>query len=348
MTDVLKNNLRDEIEMREDDEIREKTLIRYTYYNEDEFKTEIVKSVNDINLKDGYINWVYISGLDDEEKIMEIEKKFDIHPLVIEDMLADNERTKVESYGNYLFMVTDVVNYRKVDKFAELDFSQISFILKKNLIITVEEKRSHQFNKMLQRLKYIPASRFKSSDAMFFTLIDQVVDNYYEVIEIIGSDVDKLEEYIMEEPSEDLLEDLYTIKKNLIYLRKTLWPLRNVINEISKMRFYQIDSQTSVYFRDVYDHILQMLEFLEVYRDMTSSLIDSVDTSIGNRTNDVVQVLTVWSTIFLPLTFMTGVYGMNFKYMPELAQKWAYPLFWIIAFVLVVVMILFFKKRKWI
>ncbi|MDO4594644.1 MAG: magnesium/cobalt transporter CorA [Tissierellia bacterium] len=349
MADVLERYLKEELERWDDDELREKTLIKFTHFNENGYESELYDSVNDIEIdpKDD-INWIYITGLDDEDKIMQLEDKFDIHPLVIEDMLSSDERTKVEQYEDFLFVVTDTVSYRKQSKISDLDFSQISFIIKDNLIITVDEKRSHQFNRLQQRLKYIPKTRFKSIDAMFFTLINQVVDNYYMIFDIIGDDIDNLEEEIMDDPHESLLEDLYTIKKNLIYLRKTLWPLRNVVSEISKMRFYELDNKTEIYYRDVYDHIIQMLEFIDVYRDMTASLIDAVDTNIGNKTNDVMKILTVWSTIFLPLTFITGVYGMNFNYMPELYQKWAYPIFWVVTILIVGFMIAFFKKKDWI
>lgn len=349
MTDILKVNLKEDIDSSGNFYDREETSIKFIHFNNEQFIIEACDDLNDIEIdpKDD-INWIFITGLFDEKKILGLEETFNIHPLAIEDMLSNEERTKVESYDDFLFVVTDTVDYRKRGtKISELEFSQISFILKENVIITVSEKHTDKFNRLISRLKYYQATRFKSQDSMFFTLVNQIVDNYYDIFDKIGDDIDILEEEIMQDPDEHLLSDLYTIKKNLIYLRKTLWPLRNVVSEISNVH-QSSDSKMSIYYRDAADHIVQMLEFIEVYRDMTSTLIDAVDTNIGNKTNDVMKVLTVWSTIFLPLTFITGVYGMNFNYMPELYQKWAYPLFWVVTFVIVIGMIIFFKKRDWI
>ena len=177
--------------------------------------------------------------------------------------------------------------------------------------------------------------------------MDAVIDNYYQIFDILGEYIDDLEDTMMTNHDDDVLRELYTMKKNLIFLRKTLWPLRTVINEMSKFRVNLVSHNTSIYMRDLYDHIIQMLEFIEVYRDMINSMIDAFDTNISNRTNEVMMVLTVWSTIFLPLTFLTGVYGMNFKYMPELQGKYGYILFWVTAIVITSVMIYFFKKKKW-
>ena len=177
--------------------------------------------------------------------------------------------------------------------------------------------------------------------------MDAFIDNYYQIFDILGEYIDDLEDVMMTNHDDDILRELYTMKKNLIFLRKTLWPLRYVINEISKFRVNLVSHNTSIYMRDLYDHIIQMLEFIEVYRDMINSMIDAFDTNISNRTNEVMMVLTVWSTIFLPLTFLTGVYGMNFKYMPELQGKYGYILFWVTAVVITSVMIYYFKKKKW-
>lgn len=348
MSDVLEKNLKDDLKLWQD-EGQEKTLIRFTHFNKNKYELEIIDSVKDAKISDDEINWIYITGLNDKHKIIELIETFDIHPLVIEDMLSVDERTKVESYKDYVFMIMDTVKYqRNKHKVNRLDFSQMSFILKDNVLITVDEIRSHQFNSIQQRLKYIKEARFHTVEGLFLGLIDQVIDNYYKLFEIIGNDINEIEEEIITEANKELLSDLYTIKRNLIYLRKTLWPLRNVISDLSKTNFYVIDESTSLFYRDLYDHTIQMIEFIEVYRDMTDSLISTIDTEIANKSNDVMKILTVWSTIFLPITFITGVYGMNFQYMPELYQKWAYPLFWILIVLIVVLMVKFFKKKDWI
>lgn len=350
-TKILKtrlNSLLEELSTRSTYQ-EEETTVRYTYFNENIFGSEDVESIRDIKLHDDCIRWVSISGLKDRKDIIKLQDTFDIHPLVIEDLLTGEERTKLESYEGFLFVVCDNVDYTSVLTDEELEFGQISFILKKDLLISVEEREDKLFDRIINKLEHVPAFRPKSTDALLFTLMDKVVDNYFSIFDIIGQNIDEMEEFLInDEMDEETLPVLYRIKKDLIYLRKTLWPLRSVVNDISKIRYELIDMNTSVYFRDVYDHIIQMLEFVEVYRDMTNSLIDAFDTSVTNRTNEVMMILTLWSTIFLPLTFITGVYGMNFHFMPELYQPYAYPLFWVISITIVITMITYFKRKGWI
>jgi len=325
----------------------ENTKITFCTFDEHHFDKHQTTDIDDIELRDDRINWIYITGLSDTDNFIKMKEKFKIHPLIIEDMLDVEQRTKLEAYDDYLFVVTDTVDYDMFNSVKELSFNQVSFVLKENLLVTVEQNKTTSFDRVLDKLEKIPVFRPKTTDGLLLLLMDAFIDNYYQIFDILGEYIDDLEDVMMTNHDDDILRELYTMKKNLIFLRKTLWPLRSVINEISKFRVNLVSHNTSIYMRDLYDHIIQMLEFIEVYRDMINSMIDAFDTNISNRTNEVMMVLTVWSTIFLPLTFLTGVYGMNFKYMPELQGKYGYILFWVTAVVITSVMIYYFKKKKW-
>ena len=327
---------------------RESTKITFCSFDKHHFDKYQMTDINDIELRDDRINWVYITGLSDTDNFIKMKEKFNIHPLIIEDMLDVEQRTKIEAYDDYLFVVSDTVDYDMFNSVKELTFNQISFVLKHNLLVTVEQNKSSSFDRIIGKLEHATFFRPKSTDGLLQILLDAFIDNYFQIFNLIGEYIDDLEETMMKNHDDDILNELYTMKKNLIYLRKTLWPLRSVISELSKFRVSLISNNTSIYMRDLYDHIIQMLEFIEVYHNMINSMIDAFDTNISNRTNEVMMVLTVWSTIFLPLTFMTGVYGMNFKYMPELQGRYGYILFWILAIIITSVMIFFFKKKKWI
>lgn len=320
--------------------------ILFISFNKKEFNMVEVDDIDDIELVDGNINWIYMVGLHNVDDIIKLKDLYSIHPLVIEDILSGDQRTKAESYRNSLYAVTDIVDYSDYNETGEMRFDQVSFILKHDVLITVDERDNHLFDNIINKLDSVQAYRHKSTDALLFTLIDRIVDNYFVVFDIIGETIDDLEN-MMEDPEEDALKSLYRIKKDLIYLRKTLWPLRSVINSISKSQFSLIDDVTSYYFRDVYDHIIQMIDLIEIYRDTITSMIDSFNTNIGNRTNDVMMILTVISTIFLPLTFLSGVFGMNFL-LPGQDNPMAFPLFWMMCLMIVLGMIIYFRRKGWI
>jgi len=178
-------------------------------------------------------------------------------------------------------------------------------------------------------------------------LIDTIVDNYFSVIEAIGENLDEVEDKVLLNPQKDLLEDIYKLKKELIYVRRVLWPMRNVISSVAIKEYELIDGKTIYYFKDIDDHIVQMIDIVETYRDISTGILDTYLSSISNKTNDIMKVLTIYSTIFIPLTFIAGVYGMNFKYLPELNWKYGYISFWVISAIITGFLIRFFKKKEW-
>ena len=230
---------------------------------------------------------------------------------------------------------------------GELEVEQFSFILFKDLVISFQQWDSKIFDSILSRLSEGSNIRKNGADDLLYALTDTIVDNYFLVVEKIGENIDEVEDIVLLNPKREVLQEIYKLKRDLIYIRKTLWPMRNAISSISKNDYDLVDEKTLYYFRDVYDHIIQMIDIIETYRDICSGMLDTYLSSISNKTNDIMKVLTIFSTIFIPLTFIAGVYGMNFRYLPELNWKYGYASFWIISAVITGFLLRFFKKKNW-
>lgn len=228
-----------------------------------------------------------------------------------------------------------------------LDTEQISFLLFEKQLISFQESESSIFNPLIKRLAEGTYIRKNGADDLLYGLIDTIVDNYFLIMEKIGDDIDTVEDELLSNPTKEVLHEIYTLKRELVYIRNSLWPMRNIVSSLSRDDYGFIDEKTTHYFRDVHDHTIQMIDIIETYRDICSGMLDTYLSSIANKTNDVMKILTIFSTIFIPLTFLAGIYGMNFKYIPELNWKYSYPVFWIISIITTIVMIRFFKKKKW-
>lgn len=319
--------------------------IIYSNYNSDEFESHGVFDLDEIILdKDDKVKWIHITSLDDEDVLNKVGEKFKLHPLVIEDILNTGHMPKLEDYDEYLFLIIEGMDLNKDEK---LETSQFSFILFKDMVISFQESESGIFDNILERLREGANIRKNGADDLLYALTDVVVDNYFLIVERIGEKIDDVEDKVLSNPKKENLQEIYELKRNLIYIRKTLWSMRNVISSISKNEINLIDEKSLYYFRDVYDHIIQMIDIIETYRDVCSGMLDTYLSSISNKTNDIMKVLTIFSTIFTPLTFIAGVYGMNFKDLPELSWKYGYASFWIISLLITGIMIRFFRKKKW-
>ena len=296
------------------------------------------------------IKWLDIIGLHDVDFIEELGTRIGVHPLVIEDILNTSQSSKIEDYEDYLLIVIKniYISESESEKENKFKFEQISFLLFKNMVISFQESKTEGFNHMESRLKKGSYLRNGGADDLLHALIDYSIDNYFLAIEDIGKTLDKIEDVLLVSPEKDLLQKIYNIKKSLIYIRSVLWPMRNVLSSLSKNEYNLIDEKTSYYMGDVYDHIIQILEIIETYREIYSDMLSTYLSSIGNKTNDVMKVLTIFSTIFIPLSFLTGVYGMNFTNFPELNWKYGYISFWVLSLGVIVFMFRFFKKRGWI
>lgn len=320
-------------------------LILTKYTSKELIRKEITDIDEFLEGNDNYIKWLNIIGICNNKYTNELRDKLDLHPLVLDDLLDINQNPKVVEYKDYVFIVTKNIFYNDNN---ELDIEQISFLLYKDKLISFQEKKSDIFNIVLRRLKEGTYIRNNGTDHLLYGLLDSIVDNYFSIIEEIDSKIDIIEDRLLTDPKVELLEEIYKVKRELIFLRSIFWPMRNTINNLSKNEYNLINNKTIYYLRDIYDNIIQMIDITETYRDICSGMLDIYLSSIGNKTNEVMKVLTIFSTIFIPLTFLSGVYGMNLKYIPELNWRYSYLAFWIVVLIIIGLMLRYFKKKDWI
>ncbi len=293
------------------------------------------------------ITWINIDGLHEVDVIEKIGKYFDIHPLVLEDILNTDQRPKMENYEKYIFLVLKMLY--SDDKTNEIHSEQVSLVLGNNFVISFQETIGDVFDSVRERIRGSKGRiRKMGSDYLAYSLIDAIVDNYFIILEKIGEKIESMQEDIIKNPNPQNLNHIYKLKRDMIYLRKSVWPLREVINGLLRGESKIIKKSTNIYLRDLYDHTIQVIDTVETYRDMISGMLDIYMSSISNKMNEVMKVLTIFAAIFIPLTFIVGVYGMNFQYMPELSIEWAYPAIWVVIISVSVTLLAYFKHRKWI
>lgn len=292
-------------------------------------------------------SWINIDGVHEVEILEKIGKHFDIHPLTLEDILNTNQRPKLDEYPNYLYIVLRMFYLDEKDK--SLKNEQVSLILTKYFVVTFLEDAGDVFNPVRDRIrKSATRLRENGTDYLAYALIDSIVDSYFHILEKIGEDVEGLEDNLVIEPNKNDLQTIHLLRREMILLRRAIWPLREVVSAMQRNENEFIEQKTRVYLRDVYDHTIQVIDTIESYREMVVGMLDTYLSSTSNKLNEVMKVLTVISTLFIPLTFLAGVYGMNFRHFPELGYDWMYPWgFWIITLLAVIGMAVFFKKKKW-
>ena len=291
------------------------------------------------------LTWINVDGIHDVEVIEKIGRCFGMHPLILEDIVNTDQRPKLEDAGEYMFVVLKMVYHD--EKIREIVIEQISLIFGKNFVISFQEKEGDVFNAVRERLKAGKRIRERGSDYLAYALIDAIVDNYFVILEKIGERIEDLEEILVSDPKPQTLHQIHKLKREMIFLRKSVWPLREVISGLERSETGLINKSTKIYLRDVYDHTIQVIDTVETFRDMISGMLDTYLSSVSNRMNEVMKVLTVIATIFIPLTFITGLYGMNFRYMPELEWTWAYPAVWFVMIIVAVSMLAYFRRKAW-
>jgi magnesium transporter len=317
-------------------------------YTKDAVEEHVVQSVEQIaKFKDTKsITWVNIEGLKNVELVEAIGRYFNIHPLVLEDILNTRQRPKLEEHDNYLFIVLKGLALQR--NHFSVEYEQISILVLDYFVFTFKEKRDELFAPILRRLKD-SKGRFRSQGADYLTyvILDTVVDSYFSLQDSFDEILDSLEDELLSNPTKKLLEMIQRAKRELIFVRRSVSPLREVLNTLLRSESALIDEHTQVYFRDVYDHAIRISEAVESYRDILGGLLDIYISSVSNKMNEIMKVLTVFASIFIPLTFIAGIYGMNFEYMPELKWRWAYPVLWAVFVAIPIVLLVYFKRKKW-
>lgn len=328
----------------------EEVVIRAWIYNSENLIEKELRTVEECQaLKDqpGMNLWINIDGLDQIGIIEKLGSYFGVHPLTLEDVLNTGQRPKMEDYDSYIYTVLKemILDEEK----EEIIIDQVSIVLGSNYILSFQERAGDVFDPIRERLKN-PASRLRKNgvDLLAYSFIDAIVDNYFLILEHFGEEIENLEEELIIYPLPETLKAIQKYKRDMITLRRSVWPLRELINSLQRTESGLIKETTRIYLRDVYDHTVQVIDSIEAFRDILSSMVDVYLSSLSNRMNDVMKVLTIIATIFIPLTFIAGVYGMNFEYMPELEWRWGYPAVMLGMTLLGISMFLYFKKKRWV
>lgn len=292
------------------------------------------------------VTWLNLDGIHDVEILRKVGEHYHIHPLVLEDVLNTGQRPKIENYDGYLFIVTKMLTYNEETKLFQRE--NVSIILGQQFVFTFQEKEGDVLRLIRERIR-ADDSRMRRSgpDYLVYRILDTIVDHYFIVLEKYGDRIEELEVEVMEDPDEETLNQIHQLKRELLLLRKPIWPMREVLNNVQRTESKLVEKDTRIFLRDIYDHIVQITDTIDNFRELVSGLLDIYLSNVSNRMNEVMKVLTIIATIFIPLTFLAGVYGMNFEYMPELKWRWGYFAVWGIMVILGLFMFGFFKKKKW-
>jgi magnesium transporter len=292
------------------------------------------------------ITWIDVQGFGDTKTVKQIGELFSIHPLALEDIVNVPQRPKAEVYDEDTLVVTRMVS---LDDQREVQMEQVAVLLSKNCVVTFQEKYGDILDPLRERIN-APKNRIRKlgPDYLMYAIVDTVVDGYYPVIDELGDHLEELEDEVMDNPSTAALMQLNRTKNLLVNLRRAIWPQREAVNSLVREENSFISEEVRLYLRDTYDHCVQSAEVIEMYREMATGLINIYLSSVANRSNEVMKVLTVMASIFIPLTFMAGIYGMNFEHMPELKLPWAYPVFWCVMGTTAFAMVFYFWKKGWI
>lgn len=317
-------------------------------YKSDEFVEKNLKSIEEcFKYKNSdSVTWINVDGLEDITLYEKFGREFGIHPLIMEDILNTNQRPKIEEFDDYIYIVLKMIYYSKNTPVVE----QVSLICTKNVVITFQEQelKGDVFDNLRNRIR-TQGNKIRSAgtDYLTYAIIDSIVDNYFVALEKFEDRIENFEEELLKNPTNEVFTEIYNMKREMIFIRKSVWPFREVINVLQRGETKFINTDISVYFKDIYDHTIQVIDSIELFRDIIEGMLDTYLSSVSNKMNEVMKFLTIFSTIFIPLSFLVGVYGMNFANMPELKWRYAYQGLWVVMIAIVVSMLIYFKKKKW-
>ena len=326
----------------------DRITIRVIDYDAQNFTEREVERIADcLDYRDtDTTTWINVNGLHETELLRDLGTHYGLHALVLEDIVNTHQRPKVEDYGDYLYIVCRMLSL--AEDGLRLDSEQISLVVGRNFLLTFQERPGDVLEPVRERLRK-GRGRIRSSGPGYlgYALLDAVVDHYYHVLERFGEQIEDLEEQMLAAAGNASLEQIHLLKREMILLRRSVWPLREMLTSLQRDEPQLMGGDIRPFLRDVYDHIVEIAESVDVFRDVLSGLQDLYLTHASNRMNEVMKVLTIFASIFVPLTFVAGIYGMNFEHMPELGWRWSYPVFWGVILVLVGGMLAFFRRRGW-
>lgn len=324
-------------------------------YDEDHVKHVEIDSIEDCQpyLEHPSKTWIKVQGLHDVEKLKSIWKYFDIHPLIQEDIVNTNQRPKEERYESCIFIVMRMLYYSTETQ--TVDNEQISIILGENYVLSFQETDQPIFEPVVERLK-IGMSRIRTQgpDYLAYALVDNVTDHYFNLLNLFAERMEQIEDVLIDDPDESTFQNIHALRKEITYARKSIWPARDMLNTMIRDESRFIKDSTKVFIRDVYDHLVQIIDNVENYRDMIMSMHDMYMSHVSNKMNEVMKLLTIIATIFIPLTFIAGIYGMNFNpeaspyNMPELNWYYGYPAALLLMIIVAVFMLSYFRRKNWI
>ncbi|MBC7327629.1 magnesium/cobalt transporter CorA [bacterium] len=328
-------------------EPKDEVKIRVINYDKENIEKKEFKRIYDCSLlkANGGVTWIDVVGIHQVEIVQKIGECFELHPLVLEDILATDQRPKIEEFPNYIFVVFKVFHFKDG---GELEPEQICFVLFPNLLISFQERESRIFQSIEKRLNNSKdIIRTQGVDYLFYSLLDAVIDDYFLVVDKLGEEIEPLEEKAITQPIPPTIQSIHHLRRRVLLLRENLWALRDIIAHYERGLSDLVSKELTLYFRDLRDHIFNSMETTETIREMLASVLDIYLSSVSNRLNEIMKILTVIATIFMPLTFIVGIYGMNLKYMPEINWKWTYPIVWAVMLLTAGGMYVYFKRKGW-
>lgn len=295
---------------------------------------------------DNDVLWINIDGNEDISAVQKVGDKLGIHTLILEDIVSSSQRPRVDITDDYVFIVLRMLSYDNENDIVNSE--QLSLILTDNCVVSFQERAGDVFDHLRTRIRTAKGRvRCMSAGYLAYCILDAIVDNYFVVLERLGEQFDDLDDELLDDPLPETQRKIHDIKREIIYLKKSVWPLRDMLSTLMREESRHIQSQVKTFIRDLYEHTIQVIDTVETLRDISSGMMDLYMSCLSNKMNEVMKTLTIIATIFIPITFIAGIYGMNFEFMPELHWKYGYFALWSVLLLIVAVMIVFFKKKRW-
>ncbi|MFW9986804.1 MAG: magnesium/cobalt transporter CorA [Candidatus Odinarchaeota archaeon] len=328
--------------------VRSKTTqITLIVYDKRDFHEFQIETLDNLKLEEvPVVNWILVEGLGDIKKIENLGEYFKLHPLALEDIISLDQRPKIEDFEQYIVILVKQVIFEPKNK--KLEMQQLGLIIGKNYVISFNEISAKILDSIRLRLQK-KKGRIRSAGAGYlaYEILDQIIDNYFNVLEQLELEIEHYEEELVEEPNQEILHNIYSLKREILEFRRAIWPLREILRQLEREEFPLLQEVKGAYIRDAYENTLQILETVETYFDRISGMIDAYLTNTSNRLNEVMKVLTIIATIFIPLTLVTGIFGMNFEFPPYLNSTWGWTLCFLLMGLMTLIMLIYFRKKKW-